>query len=63
MDKVNLIFKLFKIICQKATFLNFMVKHIKKQKMKELHLGSNENKIRKKLTQTEKTDARFVEGQ
>ena len=31
--------------------------------MTELHLGSNENKIRKKLTQTEKTDARFVEGQ
>ena len=31
MDKVNLLFKLFiEIICQKATFLNFMVKHIKK---------------------------------
>ena len=30
MDKVNLLFKLFKIICQKVTFLNFMVKHVKK---------------------------------
>ena len=50
-----------KLIYQKATFLNFMVMHIRKPENKRLYLGSNENKNLEKCWN--KIEARFPEGE